>query len=128
MTRIGTIGKCYVIDKEDPLAYYVSLALLRSDTDVINSRFLKYAIESGKGKSELYKRTLIHAVPIKINKDDIGKIELPIPPLPVQQEIVRILDSFSNLEQELEQELEQRKKQYEYCRDKLLSFKRTDNR
>ena len=52
---------------------------------------------------------------------------IPVPPLPVQQEIVRILDNFTEstaeLRVELETELEARQKQYEYYRDKLLSFK-----
>jgi type I restriction enzyme S subunit len=46
---------------------------------------------------------------------------VPVPPLAVQAEIVRILDSFTSLEAELEAELEARKKQYEYYRDRLLS-------
>lgn len=49
--------------------------------------------------------------------------EIPVPPLPVQREIVRILDNFTSLEAELEAELEARKKQYEYYRDQLLTFK-----
>lgn len=80
MTRIGSIGVCTVIDKDEPLAFYVSLALLRPDTTVLDSRYLKYAIESVKGRKELRKRTLINAVPIKINKADIGKIKIPVPP------------------------------------------------
>lgn len=50
------------------------------------------------------------------------KIQIPLPPLSVQQEIVRILDNFTTLEAELEAELDCRKRQYEYYRDKLLSF------
>ena len=50
---------------------------------------------------------------------------IPIPPLPIQEEIVKILDSFTELEAELElklqAELEARKKQYEYYRNKLLT-------
>ena len=46
---------------------------------------------------------------------------VPLPPLPVQEEIVRILDKFTALEAELEAELEARKKQYEYY-DLLLTF------
>ena len=52
--------------------------------------------------------------------------EIPVPPLPVQEEIVRILDKFTELEKELEKELELRKEQYEYYRDQLLTFKRKD--
>ena len=51
---------------------------------------------------------------------------IPVPPLPVQAEIVRILDKFTQLEAELEaqlqSELEARRKQYEHYRDVLLSF------
>lgn len=125
MTRIGSIGVCTVISRNEPLAYYVSLALLRPDTMVFDSKYLKYAIESLHGRKELRKRTLVNAVPIKINKDDIGKITIPVPPLPVQQEIVRILDHFteltSELNSELTAELTARKKQYAYYRDKLLT-------
>lgn len=52
----------------------------------------------------------------------INKIEIPLPPIEVQTEIVRILDKFTELEAELEAELDCRKRQYEYYRDKLLSF------
>ena len=48
--------------------------------------------------------------------------KIPLPPLPVQEEIVRILDKFTTLEAELEAELEARKKQYEFYRDQLLSY------
>ena len=47
---------------------------------------------------------------------------IPVPPRPVQDEIVRILDKFTELEKELEKELELRRKQYEWYRDKLLTF------
>ena len=48
--------------------------------------------------------------------------EIPIPPLEVQAEIVRILDTFTELIKELIKEQELRKKQYSYYRDKLLTF------
>ena len=48
--------------------------------------------------------------------------KIPIPPLPVQLEIVRILDNFTELTAELTAEIEMRTKQYEYYRNKLLSF------
>lgn len=126
MTRIGSIGVCTVLESDEPLAYYVSLALLRPNNNELNSRYLKYAIESLHCRKELRKRTLVNAVPIKINMGDIGKITLPVPPLPVQREIVRILDNFTELTEglnrELAAELTARKKQYAYYRDKLLTF------
>lgn len=52
----------------------------------------------------------------------ILNLEIPVPPLPIQEEIVRILDNFTKLTAKLTAELEARKKQYEYYRDKMLSF------
>ena len=57
-----------------------------------------------------------------LNADIVRKTEIPLPPIDVQTEIVRILDKFTELEAELEAELDCRKRQYEYYRDKLLSF------
>ena len=59
----------------------------------------------------------------RLSRTVIENMTIPVPPLPVQREIVRILDSFTSLEAELEAELEARRKQYEYYRDQLLSFK-----
>ena len=52
----------------------------------------------------------------------LNRIKVPIPPLAIQEEIVKILDNFTKLEAELEAELEARKKQYEYYREELLTF------
>lgn len=57
-----------------------------------------------------------------VHGSSIEKFEIPLPPIVVQTEIVRILDKFTSLEAELEAELDCRKRQYEYYRDKLLSF------
>ena len=63
-----------------------------------------------------------------ISKERLKKIPIPLPPLSVQQEIVRILDKFTQLEAELESELDCRKRQYEYYRNALLSFDDLENR
>ena len=57
-----------------------------------------------------------------MNQRILGRIQIPIPPLEVQREIVRILDQFTTLEAELEAELEARRTQYEYYRNHLLSY------
>ena len=51
-----------------------------------------------------------------------SQFEIPLPPLPIQEEIVRILDNFTNLAAELQAELQARQQQYNYYRDTLLSF------
>ena len=126
MTRIGTVGKCAIVTKNIPLAYYVSLALLRPNKNKIDARYLKYIIESGIGRKELNKRILFTAVPIKINKGDIDKIEIPLPPLEVQKRIVEVLDNFEKICNDLNiglpAEIEARQKQYEYYRNILLTF------
>ena len=57
-----------------------------------------------------------------LNASELKKLEIPIPPLPVQTEIVKILDALTALTSELTSELTLRRKQYEYYREKLLSF------
>lgn len=65
----------------------------------------------------------VSATVTSIRKPMIEDFEIPVPPLPVQEEIVRILDAFT----ELQAELQKRKQQYNYYRDNLLSFEgRTD--
>lgn len=65
---------------------------------------------------------LIHGNIPKLTGGDFRALTIPVPPLEVQREIVRILDTFTELTAELAAELTARQKQYEYYRDKLLSF------
>lgn len=88
----------------------------------INTKFLFYyfsqfcLLDFAKG---------IGAVP-SLDTNKLKKLEIPLPPLPVQEEIVRLLDRLTETTQkcqaELEAELDARKKQYEEYRNKLLSF------
>ena len=57
-------------------------------------------------------------------KSTISSLEIPVPPLPVQEEIVRILDNFTELQAELQAELQKRKLQYNFYLDNLLNFNR----
>jgi type I restriction enzyme S subunit len=56
----------------------------------------------------------------------VEKISIPLPPLEIQNEIVKILDSFSHLVSSISEgipaEIKARKQQYEYYRNKLLTF------
>jgi type I restriction enzyme S subunit len=62
----------------------------------------------------------------KLMSNVVQKIPIPIPPLEVQEEIVKTLDLFTMLEAELEAELETRNTQYTHYRDSLLSFEGKD--
>lgn len=73
-----------------------------------------------------YAMSVINFVPSEHKRHWISQYSnfaIPLPPLPVQEEVVRILDSFTELEAELEAELADRKEQYEYYLDYLLDKK-----
>lgn len=57
-----------------------------------------------------------------------SQFEIPIPPIEVQEEIVSILNNFTNIAAELQAELQARQEQYEYYRDKLLNFSNINRR
>lgn len=57
-----------------------------------------------------------------VHGKDIANFEIPLPPLPIQQEIVSVLDSFTTLIDKMKQEITLRQKQYEYYREQLLTF------
>ena len=88
-------------------------------TTTIYSKYLYYFLLT---KQTAIKGQVRRASVPRLAKNAFAKIKIPIPPLSVQQEIVRILDKFTTLEAELEAELDCRKRQYEYYRNKLLSF------
>ena len=74
MTRIGDVGTPNVVETMEKLAFYVSLALLKPTN--IESYFLCNAIQSSLFQKRLRDRTLITAIPQKINKEEIGKIDI----------------------------------------------------
>jgi type I restriction enzyme S subunit len=126
MTRIGDVGTCAVLDSDEPIAYYVSLALLRPNVQLVQSNYVKYILESNIGKRELRKKTLLTAVPLKINLGDVGKIKLPIPSLSEQDRVVGILNTFTSSINNLKQQISQRHKQYDYYRDLLIDNESAD--
>ena len=88
-------------------------------SDEVNTKFLYYIMHNSFKKYILSKS--VGATAISIRKPMLEKFEIPIPPLSVQTEIVRILDALTALTSELTSELILRQKQYEYYREKLLS-------
>ena len=89
-------------------------------THILNNRYLYHYLLSKV--EEIYIIAGGGAQPNLSSNKLMEKIQIPLPPLSVQQEIVRILDKFTELEAELEAELDCRKRQYEYYRNKLLSY------
>ncbi|MDO9152766.1 MAG: restriction endonuclease subunit S, partial [Paludibacter sp.] len=91
------------------------------DKDLFLPDFLKYLFRDDSLRKQIG-QTASGVTRFNISKKRFAKVTIPIPPLPIQQEIVNILDKFTQLEAELEAELEARKKQYKFYRNELLNF------
>ena len=83
---------------------------------MLNIKYLYYVLSNAWTKKTFDYIKKAHPSVIK------DEYIIPIPPLPVQEEIIKILDKFTSLEAELEAELEARKCQYEFYRNQLLAF------
>ncbi len=105
---------------EEPIAISGDAYIFRHHQ---NPKYISYCFQSELFQSQK-KKYITGTKVLRVNGDAMAKIHVPVPPLPVQEEIVRILDSFSSLEAELEAELEARRKQYTHYRDELLKFER----
>ncbi len=98
---------------------FVSDAFSIKGTEGVMTKYLYYCLDCKQ--QEIYNTKKGGGVP-HVHISSIESLQIPLPPLAVQCEIVRILDDFTLLSAELEDELAARRKQYEYYRDKLLSF------
>lgn len=96
MTRIGDIGTANVVKNNIPIAYYVSLALIKSSK--LNSYFLQSNIHSPFVQNEIWKRTLHIAFPKKINKNEISNIPVKFP---IIEEQIKIGNLFKQLDNTL---------------------------
>lgn len=105
---------------EEPIAISGDAYIFRHHQ---NPKYISYCFQSELFQSQK-KKYITGTKVLRVNGDAMAKIHVPVPPLSVQEEIVRILDSFSSLEAELEAELEARRKQYAYYRNELLTFER----
>ena len=85
MTRIGDIGTANVVETDEDLAYYVSLALFKSEE--LNPYFLQASIYAPFVQDQIWKRTLHIAFPKKINKNAIGQVPINVPTLAEQTKI-----------------------------------------
>ena len=113
----GTIGWCAL--RKEPFYPIVRLIYVTPNNEILID-FLKYVIDTIKFKVP---KSVIPQLTIPM----VSKYKIPVPPLEVQREIVRILDNFTFLTTELAAELAARQKQYEYYRDLLLTFKSNES-
>lgn len=110
-------GAGYVQYWDKPI--FVCDAFSIKGNDSLNTKYIYYFLTSIQEK--IYATKKGGGVP-HVHISSIDKFVIPVPPLPVQEEIVRILDTLTELQAELQAELQKRLQQYNYYRDKLLSF------
>ena len=113
--RKGSLGNVFYVDT--PFWNVDTIFYTIIDTSNVLPKFLYYVLL----KEQLEKLNTAGGVP-SLTQTVLNKILIPVPPPEVQEEIVKILDHFTDLAAELQVELQARKEQYEYYRNKLLTF------
>lgn len=121
ISAAGTIGRTVIYDGKPAYFQDSNIVWIDNDETQVTNAFLKYYYSMKPWKSS------DGGTISRLYNDDIRKTPVPVPPLSEQQRIVDILDRFdalcNDITSGLPAEIEARKKQYEYYRDKLLTFK-----
>ena len=116
---------CLIEEAYDGQICSTGFCVLRAKDTLVLNGWLYHQISSSAFFAHVEKLQKGASYPA-ISDADVKSYKIPVPPLPVQSEIVRILDDFTelttHLQEQLAKELTARKKQYEYYRDKLLTF------
>ena len=116
-THVG-VGKVCWLSKDTAINQDLK-AVLPKDDAVVDKRFLFYWFES---EADYFLNNARGGTVKGVTVDFVLRTQIPLPPLPIQQRIVEILDKFTSLVSSLDSEIALRQKQYEYYRNKLLSF------
>lgn len=122
ITKDGTLGKvAQVKGLEMPATLNGGVFVVRCKDSSLENRFILHYLLSNHFQSVVEQQktgsTISH-----LTQTLFSRLMIPIPPLEIQREIVRILDNFTKLTAELTVELTARKTQYDFYRDKLLTF------
>ena len=121
----GTIGRTVIFDGKPSYFQDSNIIWVANNEEFLTNKFLYYIYQTNPWK------VADGGTIQRLYNSDLEKIKLPVPPLEVQREIVRILDNFAiattEIQQKLQEELAARQKQYEYYRDLLLTFKSNES-
>jgi len=124
LTRIGTLGKTKLIDWDVNASIYVSLALIKVNNNKVDVNYLYRYSKSSMFVENVKKRSLLNAVPQKINMEDIGDIPLPLPPLLEQKAIAKVLSDVDELIESIEKLIRKKKQIKEGAMQELLTGKK----
>ena len=120
--KTASVGKVALV-KNLPYAATINPQLVVLKDIKCNAPFLTYVLGTDSFQKKVISMAGVGSVP-NIPQKSLADLEIPLPPLPVQEEIVRILDTFTELQAELQAELQKRQQQYNFYRDNLLNFNR----
>lgn len=110
----GTIGRTVIFDGKPSYFQDSNIIWVANNEEFLTNKFLYYIYQTNPWK------VADGGTIQRLYNSDLEKIKLPVPPLEVQREIVRILDNFTFLTAELAAELAARQKQYEYYKEYLF--------
>lgn len=119
MTRPTQMRWAVISEDYDNQIASTGYCVLRPNVDVIMTKFLAHILGTNNFRHYVEANQVEGNYP-SIPDYRIRDYRIPVPPMEVQREIVRILDTFSKMEEELEAELEARKQQYGYYRDAAI--------
>lgn len=128
VSMIGTIGETIIVTSEPNYAIK-NIGLVKTG-NLLTSKYIKYYISSSYGQRYI-QENIKGTAPRYLSLTALRKFSIPVPPIEEQERIVSILDRFDKLCNDIPEglpaEIEARRKQYEYYRDKLLSFEERKN-
>ena len=128
VSMIGTIGETIIVTSEPNYAIK-NIGLVKTG-NLLTSKYIKYYISSSYGQRYI-QENIKGTAPRYLSLTALRKFSIPVPPIEEQDRIVSILDRFDKLCNDISEglpaEIEARRKQYEYYRDKLLSFEERKN-
>lgn len=128
VSMIGTIGETIIVTSEPNYAIK-NIGLVKTG-NLLTSKYIKYYISSSYGQRYI-QENIKGTAPRYLSLTALRKFSIPVPPIEEQERIVSILDRFDKLCNDISEglpaEIEARRKQYEYYRDKLLSFEERKN-
>lgn len=125
LTIVATIGRTAIVKEDRPVLLQRSVCVLKPNS-ILRPSYLKYWLDTSNVQS--YMQNNAHgSAQAGLYLKQVGAIEILIPSIEIQDKIVSALDNIrnisNNLQSKISSELESRQKQYEYYRDKLLTFK-----
>lgn len=128
VSMIGTIGETIIVTSEPNYAIK-NIGLVKTG-NLLTSKYIKYYISSSYGQRYI-QENIKGTAPRYLSLTALRRFSIPVPPIEEQERIVSILDRFDKLCNDISEglpaEIEARRKQYEYYRDKLLSFEERKN-